>query len=109
MPKCSENEPDLANITTMLWRILQKAGEDTKTGPVIFSLGVLDERTESDFEDLISMLIRQFQKRKPQPGKVRFLLTSHPYDHIIFKFQELVDAFLIFVYQERKSPKRSKK
>ena len=39
------------------------------------------------------MLKRQFQKHKIQLGKVKFLLTSRPYESIVSEFQELVGAF----------------
>ena len=39
------------------------------------------------------MLKRQFQKSNAHHGKLKFLLTSRPYDSIVSKFQELVDAF----------------
>ena len=93
MPEYSKNGPSLANITTLLWDILEKAGTDVETGPVIFVLDALDECTESDFRDLISKLKRQFQKPKTQLGKAKFLLTSRPYGSIVFEFQKLVDAF----------------
>jgi hypothetical protein len=69
------------------------AGKDAETGPVIFVLDALDECTESDMKYLVSMLKRQFQGHKTQLGKVRFLLTSRPYDNIVSEFQELVDTF----------------
>lgn len=64
MPEWTKNGPGLANITTSLWDILEKAGQDRETGPLIFVLDALDECTESDFRDLISMLKRQFQKKR---------------------------------------------
>ena len=93
MPEYFKNGPSLANITTSLWDILEQAGQDTETGPVIFVLDALDECTESDFKVLIAMLKRQFQKPETQLGEVKFLLTSRPYDSITSEFQTLVEIF----------------
>lgn len=93
MLKYSENGPGLVNITTLLWDILERAGLDAEAGPVIFVLDALDECIESDFRDLTLMLKRQFRKDKTGLGKVKFLLTSRPYGHIVSEFQELVHAF----------------
>ena len=93
MPHYEKNGASLVNITASLWDILERAGQDTETGPVIFVLDALDECAESDFTVLISMLKHQFQKHMSQLGKVKFLLTSRPYGHIVSEFQELVDTF----------------
>jgi hypothetical protein len=93
MPEYSKNGTGLVNITTSLWKILENAGKDAEAGPVIFVLDALDECLESDFRTLISMLKSQFQKHETQLGKMKFLLTSRPYDSIVYEFQELLEAF----------------
>ncbi|RYP80672.1 hypothetical protein DL769_002354 [Monosporascus sp. CRB-8-3] len=93
MPEYSENGPNLITITAALWEILERAGQDSQAGPVILVLDALDECVESDFRDLIRRLKRLFRGDKPSRSKIRCLLTSRPYGHIVSEFEELVDAF----------------
>ena len=93
MPEFSKNGPKLVDITAVLWNILDKAAHDPETGPLIFVLDALDECKESDFIDLVRMLKDQFREKKDTASKVKFLLTSRPYEQITSEFQELIDAF----------------
>ncbi|RYP21555.1 hypothetical protein DL765_002191 [Monosporascus sp. GIB2] len=93
MPEYSKNGPGLISTTASLWEILERAGQDSQAGPVILVLDALDECVESDFRDLIRMLKRLFRGDKQSRGKIRCLLTTRPYGHIVSEFEELVDAF----------------
>ena len=88
-----KNGPGLVNNVNVLWDILCKAGRDPEMGPVIFVLDALDECHEPDFRNLVRMLKPQLQKEEDGFSKMKFLLTSRPYDQITSEFQELVDAF----------------
>ncbi|RYO85912.1 hypothetical protein DL766_003956 [Monosporascus sp. MC13-8B] len=93
MPEYSKNGPGLTSTTASLWEILERAGQDSQAEPVILVLDALDECVESDFRDLIRMLKRLFRGDKQSRGKMRCLLTTRPYGHIVSEFEELVDAF----------------
>ena len=56
-------------------------------------LDALDECQESDRRVLFRRLKDQLQKRTEGSGKIKYLLTSRPYDHVTFEFQELVEFF----------------
>ena len=93
MPEYSRNGRHLVNNVDLLWDILCKAGKNLATGPSIFVLDALDECYESSFRDLVRMLKDYLQKGKRDPGKIKFLLTSRPYNQITSEFQGLVKAF----------------
>lgn len=92
MTAYSENGRALVTATESLWDILEKAVRDPQTEPVIMVLDALDECAETEFRDLIRMLKHLFLGQR-QLGKVRFLLTSRPYEHIVSQFHDLLAAF----------------
>ena len=89
----SKNGPNLVNNVDILWDILYKVGKDLEAGPLIFVLDALDEYYESNFRDLVRMLKDHLQKGKSDLGKMKFLLTSRPYNQITSEFQGLVKTF----------------
>ncbi|PQE18637.1 ankyrin repeat protein [Rutstroemia sp. NJR-2017a BVV2] len=93
MPEYSKSGTGLMNVTTSLWEILENAGADPEAGPVIFVLDALDECIESDFKGLMRMLKNHLHNPKAKSSKVKFLLTSRPYDSITSEFQDLVKTF----------------
>ncbi|KAM0147381.1 hypothetical protein ACHAPG_010622 [Botrytis cinerea] len=95
MPEFRDNGPSLAGITELLWKILEKAGADPETGPVIFVLDALDECEGKEFDVLASMLNRHIQKDKKEIGKMKFLLTCRPYDSLTSQFHGPVNIFRI--------------
>jgi ankyrin repeat protein len=56
-------------------------------------LDALDECAETDFRDLIRLLKVFFLNERSKTGRVKFLLTSRPYEHVVSEFQELVKPF----------------
>ena len=80
-------------LTTTLWNILKDAAQDPAAGPTIFVLDALDECAETDFWDLIRMLMAFFLQEPSKLSRVKFLLTSRPYENVVSKFHELVNAF----------------
>jgi hypothetical protein len=95
MPEFRDNGPSLAGNTELLWKILEKAGADPETGPVIFVLDALDECEGKQFDVLVSMLNRHIQKDKKEIGKMKFLLTCRPYDSLTSQFHGPVKIFRI--------------
>jgi ankyrin repeat protein len=93
MPEYLKNGIGLTNVATSLWQILENAGADPEAGPVIFVLDALDECIESDFKDLMRMLKNHLHNPKAKSSKVKFLLTSRPYESITSEFQDLVETF----------------
>ena len=89
-----KNGDNLVNITSSLWKIFEGAIEDEQAGSIIFVLDALDECAESDLKDLIKMLKRQFiSMQNSTTSKIKFLLTSRPYEQIMADFRDLVDYF----------------
>ena len=83
----------LINSKNSLWSILGNAVEDPQAGPVITVLDALDECAESEFEDLMRNVENQFRSNRSGPGKLKYLLTSRPYEQIVSKFRGLLDVF----------------
>ena len=90
MSQYSQNGSKLVEVISVLWDILAEASQDVEAGPVIFVLDALDECVISDFLDMTRMLKQRFLDKRVTEGQVKFLLTSHPYDHIISQFQGLI-------------------
>ncbi|KAK3306056.1 uncharacterized protein B0T15DRAFT_417141, partial [Chaetomium strumarium] len=93
MPDYSEYGERLIRSTSSLWEILEKAGQDPQTGHLILVLDALDECRVEDFRDLVRTLKRLFHRDRQGHSKMKCLLTSRPYAHIVSDFQELIDAF----------------
>jgi ankyrin repeat protein len=88
--KMGEN---LVNSTESLWRIWQSSTEDDKCVSVTVVLDALDECLQDEFRNLIQKLQLQFQRGMEGHGRVKYLLTSRPYDEITSEFRELEEAY----------------
>lgn len=88
-----QNGSGLINSTHSLWTILENAVQDPQAGSIILVLDALDECAESELEYLMMRLESQFCSNKSISGKLKYLLTSRPYEHIVSKFQRLLDIF----------------
>ncbi|KLJ13037.1 hypothetical protein EMPG_11994 [Blastomyces silverae] len=93
MKPFDENGPGLVNSTKSLWTILGDAVRDPEAGPVIMVLDALDECDTLELEDLVWNMEAQFQSNQSGYGKLKYLLTSRPYEQIVSKFWRLLDAF----------------
>ncbi|OGM47648.1 hypothetical protein ABOM_004315 [Aspergillus bombycis] len=71
-----------------LWNILTFVSANSKAGEIICILDALDECQDSDRNQLISA-VRDFYLGPHQSSKLKFLITSRPYDHIRRGFWEL--------------------
>ncbi|OAT05007.1 hypothetical protein BDBG_16383 [Blastomyces gilchristii SLH14081] len=92
---CDENGPGLINSTNplSLWTILGDAVRDPEAGPVIIVLDALDECDASELADLVRNVSGQFRSSQLGYGKLKYILTSRPYEQIESKFQALSDCF----------------
>lgn len=93
LPEHLTNGPGLVGIVPSLWKILSQAAQDPEAGSVIFVLDALDECKESDFLYLANMLRNEWLKETNGLGRVKWLLTSRPYEQITYEFQEIIDEF----------------
>ncbi|EWY79535.1 hypothetical protein FOYG_17336 [Fusarium oxysporum NRRL 32931] len=93
MPQFHKDGPRLVNSTESLWEVLRNAVKDPQAGPVIMVLDALDECAESEFAVLMRNVESQFRSDQLGNGKLKYLLTCRPYDHIVSKFRVLLDAF----------------
>ncbi|KAL8917658.1 MAG: hypothetical protein Q9208_007839 [Pyrenodesmia sp. 3 TL-2023] len=78
-----------------LWRILLGASRDVKAGRTICVLDALDECGDNDRKRLIAMLADFSRNRSTDPsrGRVKFLVTSRPYEWIQDQFQETLPSW----------------
>ncbi|KAF2181465.1 purine and uridine phosphorylase [Zopfia rhizophila CBS 207.26] len=93
MKQFDKDGQGLINSTKSLWTILGNAVQDPQVGPVITVLDALDECAESEFQDLMRNVENQFRSNQSGHGKLKYLLTSRPYEQIVSKFRGLLDAF----------------
>ena len=87
MKQYEQDGKGLVNSTKSLWTILGDTVQDSQTGPVIIALDALDECAESEFEDLMRNIESQSRGSQLSNSKLRYLLTSRPYEQIVAKFQ----------------------
>ncbi|GIJ98076.1 hypothetical protein Aspvir_000186 [Aspergillus viridinutans] len=74
-----------------LWGILTSVASHLKAGEIICALDALDECPEDDRKQLIQALKILYSEERLEKHKLKFLVTSRPYDHIRRGFQELED------------------
>lgn len=92
MPEFSDNGIGLVNTTASLWKIFDSAVRDPRAGAVVVILDALDECAETEFEDLVQHIQPRFLEDSPGIHKLKFLLTSRPYDQIVSEFRDLFNA-----------------
>ncbi|KAF2190326.1 purine and uridine phosphorylase [Zopfia rhizophila CBS 207.26] len=93
MKQFDKDGSGLINSKSSLWTILGNAVQDPQAGPVIMVLDALDECAESAFEDLMRNVENQFRSNQSGYGKLKYLLTSRPYEQIVSKFRGLLGTF----------------
>ena len=77
-----------------LWSILVKCAQDPEAGDVVRILDALDECQKDARNQLLDKLIRFFSRREANERpfhKLKFLITSRPYEDLEEKFQSLLD------------------
>ncbi|KND93164.1 Vegetative incompatibility protein HET-E-1 [Tolypocladium ophioglossoides CBS 100239] len=93
MKQFKKDGQGLVNSTMSLWTILENAVQDRQAGPVIIVLDALDECAESEFEHLVRSVESQSRSDRLGHGRLKYLLTSRPYERIVTPFRGLLDAF----------------
>lgn len=86
MKKCGKA---LKNDFEELWRIFISAATDPSAGDVVCILDALDECQEYDRNKLIIYLERFYIDGPKQGSKLKFLVTSRPYNEIELRFFNL--------------------
>ena len=91
----------LRDVFSELWQLLVESAKDQETGEIICVLDALDECEEVSRNQLIDNLVDFFSgQRSDEKSKFRlkFLVTSRPYDNVEQKFQKLsnVSTYLRF-------------
>jgi hypothetical protein len=86
----------LRGMLSKLWAILVETAKDPASGEIICILDALDECHEDSRKSLMGMLVRFFS----DPGltqnpniRLKFLITSRPYDDIESGFSRLQEGF----------------
>ncbi|KAK7432940.1 hypothetical protein QQZ08_000411 [Neonectria magnoliae] len=93
MKEYNANGKGLKGATETLWSILRNATQDPQAGPVIIVLDALDECQNWRFQPLIKALKPHHLSGDTQTrGQVKYLLTTRPYDQIMWQVQPLIGA-----------------
>ncbi|KAF2632955.1 purine and uridine phosphorylase, partial [Macroventuria anomochaeta] len=83
----------LVNSKNSLWTIFGDAVKDPNAGSIIIVLDALDECAESEMEGLMHNIETEVRNCESSGAKVKFLLTSRPYEHIISELHSLSEAY----------------
>lgn len=82
-----DNGSQIKNSTSHLWNLLTECSRQSN-GPIICVLDALDECTESGRRELIDKLETFYQSSDGEArGKLKFFITSRPYDDIQYSFE----------------------
>jgi ankyrin repeat protein len=93
MKQYEKDGQGLIHSTNSLWTILQDAVQDQQAGSVIIVLDALDECLESEFEGLMRNIESQSRNCQSSHSRLRFIMTSRPYEQIVAKFHGLFESF----------------
>jgi ankyrin repeat protein len=93
MEEFAKDGHGLINTTKSLWTVLGNSVRDPQSGPIIIVLDALDECAPSEFEDLIRRIKSQLHSDHSGQSKLKYLLTSRPYEQIVCKFVSLLESF----------------
>lgn len=77
----------LINSIQSLWEVLQNATKDPQV------LDALDECAETDCTDLIRHVRRQCLSDESSQSRLKYLLTSRPYEQIVSEFHDVLSSF----------------
>ncbi|KAJ6154822.1 hypothetical protein N7485_013191 [Penicillium canescens] len=82
-----------------LWQILLKCVESPTTGDIVVLLDALDECKSESWKSLLEKLVEFYSQRpSDQPSKLKFLITSRPYDDIELHFRRFLKASTYFAF-----------
>ena len=91
LPTFSRYGKKLRDAFTELWEVLLMSAADPRAGEIICVLDALDECEENARNQLIGKLVYFFSREVYQHAslKLKFLVTSRPYDDLELKFEQL--------------------
>jgi ankyrin repeat protein len=93
MKQYEKDGEGMVNSTKSLWTILQDAMQGQQAGPVIILLDALDECLATEFEDLMRNIKTQSLKCQSSHSRIKYLMTTRPYEQIVARFQGLFNSF----------------
>ena len=90
LPSAKNYGKKLRDAFSDLWEILMRCAQDSEAGDIICIIDALDECEENSRYQLLEKLA-DFSKIQAQesPCKLRFLVTSRPYDDLEWRFQDI--------------------
>jgi hypothetical protein len=96
VPVWEKNEDKIQRERAELWRLLLTATRDPEAPDVTCVLDALDECQPPDRQWLVDMLSGFYTQTSPsrstaRRGRLKFLVTSRPYDDIRDRFQQIPD------------------
>ncbi|KAJ8111020.1 hypothetical protein OPT61_g6283 [Boeremia exigua] len=83
----------LIDSVPSLWSVLEDVVLDPRAGSIILVIDALDECAGSDLEDLLRNVKRQIRKSQGCRGRLKYLITSRPYDQILSTMRDLIDDY----------------
>ncbi|OAL48192.1 purine and uridine phosphorylase, partial [Pyrenochaeta sp. DS3sAY3a] len=93
MEQQNKDGDGLVKSASLLWSILGDAVQDANAGSVTIVLDALDECAESETQDLMRLLVTQVRNSEIKNAKLKLLMTSRPYEHVVAKTYSLSEAF----------------
>ncbi|KAK1764670.1 hypothetical protein QBC33DRAFT_546789 [Phialemonium atrogriseum] len=106
LPSHRENGPTLTKKFSELWGILEKCATSLDAGDIICVLDALDECNKDSRQEIIEILEKFYspnEKPSNHASKLKFLVTSRPYDDLEHSFQKIpaTAAYLHFDGEEK--------
>lgn len=71
--------------------ILNDVVQDPETGPIVIVLDALDECSGNEVREMLQNIERQCRKSQNAGRKLKYLLTSRPYEELMSKFRSYFD------------------
>ncbi|RYE14593.1 MAG: hypothetical protein EOP51_27885, partial [Sphingobacteriales bacterium] len=71
--------------------ILNDVVQDPETGPIVIVLDALDECSGNEVREMLQNIERQCRKSQNAGRKLKYLLTSRPYEELMSKFRSHFD------------------
>jgi hypothetical protein len=81
------------NLISSLWSVFGDTVQDANAGPVTIVLDAWDECAESGTNDLMRNLRSQVRDAESSNAKLKLLMTSRPYEHVVSELYSPSEAF----------------
>ncbi|KIW59550.1 hypothetical protein PV05_03993 [Exophiala xenobiotica] len=101
LSRFKENGTSLRSMLSKLWAILVETAKNPASGEIVCILDALDEFHETSRSALMEMLVDFFSDPllTQNPNiRLKFLITSRPYDDIELEFSRLQDASIFLQF-----------